>query len=120
MDGITPSKQRIKIEKEPVTPEMVSETKSTVPRLPNLSSPGAMSDSSVDSLCSTEGREQLELPVFTPTVKCALRDGDCNQTIWNMVRILGWEYKGLRFFPCMMGGCKMKWRMTKVKLYNCF
>ena len=93
MDGITPVKQRIKMETDPFTPEVRNTKPDSVTPLPKISSPGAMSDSSVDSLCSIEGRDPLELPVFTPTVKCALRDGDCNPTIWNMVRILGCEKK---------------------------
>ena len=51
-----------------------------------MTSPGNMSD--VLSPSSCESVKPIELPPFTPTVKCALRDGDCNSTIWNMVSTL--------------------------------
>ena len=51
-----------------------------------MASSGNMSD--VLSCSSCESVEPIELPPFTPTIKCALRDGDCNSTIWNMVSIL--------------------------------
>ena len=44
-----------------------------------MASPGNMSD--VLSLSSCESVEPIELPLFTPMVKCALRYGDCNSTI---------------------------------------
>ena len=49
-------------------------------------SPGNMSDVSSPSSCKSV--KPIELPPFTPMVICALRDGDCNSTIWNMVSIL--------------------------------
>lgn len=51
-------------------------------------SPSTKSDYSSDSSSSFEQGEPLELPPFTSTVKCALRDGDCNTTVWNMVNII--------------------------------
>ena len=48
-------------------------------------SPGSLSDTSVDSMASTELPEPLELPSFTPAVRGALRDGECDGSVWNMV-----------------------------------
>ena len=48
-------------------------------------SPGSMSNV-LSSSC--ESVDPIELLPFTPMVKCALRDGDCNSTIWNMVSTL--------------------------------
>ena len=49
-----------------------------------VASPGNRSDISSSSCDSVD---PIELPQFTPTVKCALMDGDCNSTIWNMVSL---------------------------------
>ena len=51
----------------------------------DIASPVIKSD--ISSLSSSDSVEPIELPPFTLTVKCALRDGDCNSTIWNMVSI---------------------------------
>lgn len=50
-------------------------------------SPGSLSNSSVDSMASDGGPEPLELPSFTPAVKCALRENSCDESIWNMVSV---------------------------------
>lgn len=47
-------------------------------------SPGSFSNSSVDSM-ESDGPEPLELPSFTPSVKCALREATCEDGVWNMV-----------------------------------
>ena len=51
-----------------------------------MASPGSMSN--VLSPSSCESVDPIELLPFTPMVKCALRDGDCNSTIQNMVSAL--------------------------------
>ena len=50
-------------------------------------SPSTKSGYSSDSNSSSEQMELLELPPFTSTIKCALRDGDCNTSVWNMVNV---------------------------------
>ena len=57
-----------------------------------VTSPGGCSDTSVDSMSSDaqDLPEPLELPSFTQSVRCALRDGECDSSVWNMVSKVGY------------------------------
>ena len=47
---------------------------------------GMPSSSYKSESSDSELLEPIKLPPFTPTVKIALRDGDCNESVWKMVR----------------------------------
>ena len=95
----SPERKQAKLEDD-ITLDGVS----TLPKTPDMRRKipkGYLSDSSLESSSpSSDGgsAQPLELPNFTPTVKTALRDGDCSAGIWNMVSLKGRTYLKLKLF----------------------